>query len=40
MYLLRLNGQIIYRSSHERPTYLLAILLRRQGWGLVYFEKA
>jgi hypothetical protein len=38
MYVIKLNGQIIYKSKWERPTYLLTILLRREGWGMVYME--
>ena len=39
IFVLKLNGQIIYRSKYERPTYLLAIALRRDGWGMVYSEQ-
>ena len=37
-WVIKLNGQTIYRSQHELPTRLLTIKLRRDGWGLVYME--
>ena len=39
MFVIKLEGQTIYRSQYEHSTRLLVIALRRDGWGCVYMEQ-
>ena len=38
MYVIKLQGQVIYRTESEQLATVQCIALRRAGWGLVYVE--